>query len=310
MVFRTAVGIYVLLGTGCALCKSNTEMEYIMDPILAKIQKMINESEHVVVISGLEVVLEAGLNGVRAEQIAYDIEQEYGYSNDEIISSEFFSRRVNTFYDYYKKVILNKELETTPVHQSIFEIQEAGRLDAVITRTVYSLHKLAGCENVIELHGSVEENRCPNCNKSFGSAYIRSAKSVPVCDECEIPLRPGFTLIGEMVDNGKMTKASNAVEKADVLLIVGAGLNSALCRHLLKYYSGNKMVVLNVEKSVGDDKADYQAYGNLSEMMAEITKDLQAVKKPKKESETDKKTGESEKKDKAGKKEENVNKDE
>lgn len=281
-----------------------------MDPILAKIQKMINESEHVVVISGLEVVLEAGLNGVRAEQIAYDIEQEYGYSNDEIISSEFFSRRVNTFYDYYKKIILNKEIETTPVHDSIKEIQNTGRLDAVITRTVYSLHKMAGCENVIELHGSVEENRCPNCNKAFGSAYIRSAKGVPVCDECEIPLRPGFTLIGEMVDNGRMTKASNAVEKADVLLIVGAGLNSPLCRHFLKYYSGNKMVVLNVEKSVGDDRADYQAYGNLSEMMTEITKNLQMVKKPEKEKKITQETKESEKTQKTEKKEENVNKDE
>lgn len=258
-----------------------------MDPILSKIQKVINNSEHIVVISGLEVALEAGLNGVRAEQIAYDIEQEYGYSNDEITSSEFYSRRVDAFYKYYREVILNKALETTPVHEKIAEIQKAGRLDAVVTRTVYSLHKKAGCENVIELHGSVEENRCTNCNKIFSSDYIRAAKGVPVCDECGIPLRPGFTLIGEMVDNGKMTKASNAVEHADVLLIVGAGLNSTLCRHLLKYYSGNKMIVLNVRETVGDDRADYQAYGNLSEMMTAITSELKAVE-PKKDKKTNK----------------------
>lgn len=259
-----------------------------MDPILAKIKKVINASEHIVVISGLEVVLEAGLNGVRAEQIAYDIEQEYGYSNDEIISSEFFSRRVDAFYKYYREVILNKEAKPTAVHQKIYELQKAGRLDGVVTRTVYSLHKQAGCENVVELHGSVEENRCPNCNKTYGSEYIRSAKGVPVCDVCGIPLRPGFTLIGEMVDNGKMTKASNAVENADVLLIVGAGLNSTLCRHLLKYYSGNKMIVLNVRESVGDDRADYQAYGNLSEMMTAITEGLEPVKKKKTETKADK----------------------
>lgn len=275
-----------------------------MDPILAKIKKVINASEHIVVISGLEVVLEAGLNGVRAEQIAYDIEQEYGYSNDEIVSSEFFSRRVDAFYKYYREIILNKEVKPTLVHQKIYEIQQAGRLDAVVTRTVYSLHKKAGCENVVELHGSVEENRCPNCNKTFGSEYIRSAKGVPVCDVCGIPLRPGFTLIGEMVDNGKMTKASNAVEDADVLLIVGTGLNSTLCRHLLKYYSGNKMIVLNVQESVGDGRADYQAYGNLSEMMEAITEGLEPVKKK-----TKPKTDKIET-DKTDKKEENKKDDE
>ncbi len=245
-----------------------------MNSSLNKIHEIISKSDHVVVLSGLGVVLEAGLNGVRGEHIAYDIEQKYGYANDEIISSMFYSRRVDVFYQYYKDIILNKPLEPTPVHEGIMKIQEANRLDAVITRTTYSLHKKAGCECVIELHGSVEENPCPNCGKIFGAEYIKKAAGIPLCDECGIPLRPGFTLLGETVDNGKMTMACNAVEEADVLLVIGAGLNSALCRHLLKYYKGNKMIVLNDEESIGDEKANYQAYGNLGEMVSEITKDL------------------------------------
>lgn len=249
-----------------------------MNASLDKIHEIISKSDHVVVLSGLDVVLEAGLNGVRGEHIAYDIEQKYGYANDEIITSMFYSRRVDLFYKYYKEIILNKELKPTPVHEGVVKIQEANRLDAVITRTTYSLHKKAGCKNVIELHGSVEENPCPNCGKVFGSEHIRKATGVPLCDECGIPLRPGFTLLGETVDNGKMTQACNAVEEADVLLVIGAGLNSALCRHLVKYYKGNKMIVLGKEESLGDEKANYQAYGNLGEMLTEITKDLTVSK--------------------------------
>lgn len=243
-----------------------------MNPILDKIKKIIKDNENIVVVSGLGVVREAGLNGVRAEHIAYDIEQKYGYSNDEIISSEFFARRVELFYQYYHEVILNKEkLEPTPVHEGVSKLQKAEKLDAVITRTVYQLHQKAGCDKVIALHGSVEDNRCPVCGKVFGSEFIRKAKGVPVCDVCSVPLRPGFTLLGEMVDNGKMTEASNAVEDANVLLIVGASLNSALCHHLIKYYTGNKMILLNTKETVGDERADYRAYGNLSEMFAYIT---------------------------------------
>ncbi len=242
-----------------------------MNAAADKIREILGQSENVVVIGGLNVMRESGLNGVRAEHIAYDIEQEYGYSNDEIVSSMFFSRRVDTFYDYYKKIILNKELEITPVHEAMYKLQQDGKLDAIITRTVYSLYRKAGCEDVIEMHGSVEENRCPVCGKEFDSEYIRQAKGIPVCDVCQIPLRPGFTLLGEMVDNGKMTMSSNAVAEADVLLIVGASLTAPVCQHLIKYYTGEYMIVINTEEKTGDEKADYRVYGNLSQIMTYVT---------------------------------------
>ena len=56
-----------------------------MEASLKAMRKLTRESDHIVLISGLGVARAAGLNGVRAEHIAYDIEQKYGYSNDEII---------------------------------------------------------------------------------------------------------------------------------------------------------------------------------------------------------------------------------
>ena len=78
-----------------------------METSLKAMRKLTRESDHIVLISGLGVARAAGLNGVRAEHIAYDIEQKYGYSNDEIISSMFLSKRVEIFYQYYKEIILN-----------------------------------------------------------------------------------------------------------------------------------------------------------------------------------------------------------
>lgn len=243
-----------------------------MNAILDTIKNIIKENQNIVLISGLEVMKETGLNGVRAEHIAYDIEQKYGYANDDIISSLFFARRVELFYRYYQEVILNKEkLIPTGVHRGVRKLQEEGKMGSVITGTVYSLFQKAGCEQVIEMHGSAEKNKCPVCGKIFNSDYIRRAKGVPKCDECEITLRPGFSLLGEMIDNGKITKASNAVEGADVLLIAGAPLNSPLCHHLIRYYNGNRMILLNIKETTGDELADYRAYGNLSEMFSYIT---------------------------------------
>lgn len=242
-----------------------------MDQNLETIKNIIRGGGNIVVLGGIEVMLETGLNGVMAEHIAYDTEQKYGYSNDEIVSSLFFSRRADVFFRYYKEVILNKEeIRPSSVHEGVAKLQRYGKLDAVITRMVYCLYQKAGCDKVIELHGSVEGNRCPVCGKIFGSDYIRHAKDIPKCDVCKVALRPGFSLLGEMIDNGKITQAGFAVERAGILLILGASVNSPLCRYIIKYYHGDRIILLNRYETVGDDAANYRAYGNLSEMFGYI----------------------------------------
>lgn len=243
-----------------------------MIPTAEKIKKILANNKNIVVLSGLNVMHETGLNGIRAEHIAYEIEEKYGYSNDEIISSAFFSRRSDIFFDYYRNIILNVDNpQPTIVHKAICQMQEDGKVDAIITRTAYELFQKAGCTDVLSMHGSVEENTCPACGKVFGMKYIKDSSGVPVCDECRVPLRPGFSLLGERVDNGKMTKGCNLVENAEVLLIIGASMRAPLCQYVVKYYSGNKMILINTSEEMGDERADYRLYGELSELVPDLT---------------------------------------
>lgn len=238
-----------------------------MNQKLETIKKIINDSKNIVLVSGSEVVRETGLNGIRAEHITYEIEEKYGYCGEEIVTSAFLSRQVETFYDYYRNVILNVEdVPLTPVYKGAAALEKAGKLKCVVTRMIYGLYQKAGCENVVELYGSTEENRCPVCGKRFPSSYIKHSKEAPKCDQCEVILRPGFTLFGEMLDNGRLTKACNAIEHADVLLVVGMSLNSMIWQNMLRYYEGDKLILLNTKEHYGDERANYRAYGNLSEM--------------------------------------------
>lgn len=242
-----------------------------MNMMADTIKDILKNSDNIVVLGGINVMRETGLNGVRAEHIAYEIEEEYGYSNDELVSSAFFSRRSDIFYDYYKNIILNiEDPKPTLVHRAVCKLQEEGKISSIITRTVYGLFQKAGCKDVLEMHGSAEENRCPVCGKHFGMKYVKESVGIPVCDECRVPLRPGFSLLGEMVDNGKVTQSCNAVENAKVLLILGASIRSPLCQHVIHYYEGNKMILINDHEEVGDDRADYRLYGNLSEMVSYV----------------------------------------
>ena len=78
-----------------------------------------------------------------------------------------------------------------------------------------------------------------------------------------------------MLDNGKLTKAVDAIEGANVLLVAGTSINSMTWANSLRYYNGDKLILINTEEKNGDEKANYRAYGNISEIFRFIT-DYQA----------------------------------
>lgn len=236
-----------------------------------QVRQLMKDSNRIVILSGSAMVYECGLKGVRQEAQAYDIEERYGYSPEEIASIEFLNRRVDIFYKYYKNEIIDLDKMNPGIaHQAIAELEKRGKLKAVITRTVYGLHAKAGIHKVIELHGNVNRNRCPKCGKIFDAAYVAHSVGTPVCDCCKVILKPGIALYGENMDNGLMTQAAEAVKNCDMLMIVGNSTHSNLTRYALQYYSGNRLVTINEKPALGDECANYTIYGKCSEILPRL----------------------------------------
>lgn len=247
---------------------------------IEKIQKVIWDSDNVVMVSGSEVFREGGLNGLRAEHIVYDIEQKYGFSGEEIVTSQIYSRQVAMFFEYYKDIILNKEKpDNTTVYDVVAKLEKEGKITNIVTRMVYDFYEDAGCEHIVKLYGSVEENRCPACGKIYNSKYIKQAKGTPKCSECGVILRPGFSLFGEQIDNKRLTHAVDAIEGADVLLVAGISLNSFGWQNMLRYYDKDKLVLINTEEKIGDERANYRLYGSISDIFAKLAKEAEKNKK-------------------------------
>ena len=124
------------------------------------------------------------------------------------------------------------------------------------------------------LHGNVYENYCPHCGKKYPVEYIREAKRVPLCTECNTPIRPGVCLMGEKVDNAVITKAANEVQKADVLLVLGTNLKTYLCTQLINYYEGDKLIVVNPDPHFSDQYADILVSERVDVTLEKILKEL------------------------------------
>lgn len=255
--------------TSAGLCGSQKGGFFMKEKNMLQI---LRDSRYTVVLSGSGLMAESGYPLLRDGEESYEIEEKYGYSFEEIFNSGFYSARKELFFRFYKEFIL-KAADVPPGEgfHALKKLQDHGLIQSIITRRIAGLEDRAGCSNVINLKGTVFDNRCPVCGKHYSVDYIRSAKGVPLCEKCMVALRPNVCLFGEMIDNGLMTRAAAEVEKADVLLVLGASLTSPLCSQMLQYYTGtNLILVTGGTERYSDERADIVINGRCDEFLKSL----------------------------------------
>jgi NAD-dependent deacetylase len=82
----------------------------------------------------------------------------------------------------------------------------------LVTQNVDGLHREAGSERVIELHGSLFQTRCATCDRPpFADRDVYASDRLPVCGRCQAtgalsPLRPHIVWFGERLDPAHLTR--------------------------------------------------------------------------------------------------------
>lgn len=225
---------------------------------LENLKKILEASTYTTCLSGYGMLLESDFPAIRDGFESYDIEQKYGRSMEEIFSSSFYSTRKEQFFDFYRNEILAKATgEPSAGFYALAKLEACGKVQCTITRRMYGLPGRAGCKNVINLHGSIYENYCERCRREYPMEYIRESKGVPRCESCGGVVRPRVCLYGEMVNNELMSRATQEVARADVLLVLGTNLKTYLCERMLPYFDGSKVVLINKEEHFSDKVADF-----------------------------------------------------
>lgn len=222
---------------------------------------MIEDSEYLVCLLGISTSMDCGCLNYRQEDGLYDLEQQYGYAPEEIFSSVFFNTRPRQFFEFYKNELLGKTGEPDICMKTLAMMEADGKLKSIITRELFSMPGRAGCRNVIKLHGSIYDNRCPRCGKHFNMSYMKQASGVPLCTSCHIPVRPGVNLIGDRMNSSKISQASVEISKADTLMILGGHMQTLLVTTMLPYFSGKRILLINQEDHPSDRIADFVYHG-------------------------------------------------
>ena len=241
-----------------------------MEERLILLKKMLLESDYLVILKGIGVSMECGCTSYRRSKYAYEIEEKYGRSPEEIFSAGFYNTRVREFFEFYKNDLISSLGESNDGLKTLKKLEDMGVLKMIITRDIFSLAHRAGCKNIIELHGSVYHNECPHCRRKYPLEYIRDSKGVPRCENCGTTIRPQIVLAGEMVNNALSTKAADEVSKADTLLLLGGDMSSVLAESFLRYFTGKRVILIHNREHYADSKADLVIHGKSMDILAQL----------------------------------------
>ena len=160
------------------------------------------------------------------------------------------------------------------------------RIEQLVTQNVDGLHQAAGSRRVIDLHGRLSRVICTGCSRLLerrdmdvllrelnptvqkdlntefspdGDAEVEATANfvIPDCPICGGILKPDVVFFGESVPADRALAASEALERADALLIAGTSLtvNSGLRFARTAHKSGKPIVIVNLGPTKADELA-------------------------------------------------------
>lgn len=231
------------------------------------LQEIIDHSKNIVFFGGAGVSTESGIPDFRSTDGLYN--QKYDYPPEEILSHTFFVSHTEAFYDFYRDKMLCLTAEPNAAHKKLVELEQKGKLSAVVTQNIDGLHQKAGSKNVFELHGSIHRNYCTQCHKFFDADFIASSVGVPICD-CGGIIKPDVVLYEEGLDDATVTGAVDAISSADCLIVAGTSLNVYPAAGFIRYFRGKYFVLINRDVTPADEYADLVIHDSVGKVLSDI----------------------------------------
>ena len=245
-----------------------------MDNIIKEVAEIIKNSNNIVFFGGAGLSTESGIPDFRSVDGLYN--QKYKYPPETIISHSFFVQKPDEFYEFYKDKCLGPMLKANPnsAHIALAKLEEMGKLKAIVTQNIDDLHHRAGSKTIYELHGTSFKNHCVKCGKKYSIDDILKSDGVPHC-ECGGIIRPDIVLYEEALDQDVISKACSAISNADVLIIAGTTLVVQPAASFINYYSGNKLILINLSEVPNEKYIDYVIHDKVGKVFSEIMEHIE-----------------------------------
>ncbi len=230
------------------------------DPLI-RAAAALAQARRVVVLTGAGVSAESGISTFRDADTGlwsrFDpmrLASQEGFAENPAIVWQWYMDRLNVM----------ERAQPNPGHTALAELERMVPEFVLVTQNVDDLHERAGSRHVLHLHGSIARYYCNVCGAPHPiTAADRRRTRPPACPSCGAFIRPGVVWFGEMLPERILDQAYRAVQRCDVILVVGtSGLvyPAAQLPHLAKS-AGAHVIEQNLRCDAFTEIADVQLEG-------------------------------------------------
>lgn len=244
-----------------------------MESTLQRAASLLRTARHAVALTGAGISTPSGIPDFRSPSSGL-----WSKVNPMVVASKWgFRANPQAFYEWIAP--LAEQMLTAlpnPAHLALAELERLGKLHAVITQNIDSLHQRAGSQRVLELHGHARQAVCVRCQHEVPSDQLleqwRVTQRVPRCPECGGVLKPTVVLFGDLLPHDVWRVAETEARHCDVMLIAGSSLEVAPASDLplIAYHAGARLILVNYQPTPLDHLMEVALYADVAEALPAI----------------------------------------
>ncbi len=247
-----------------------------MNPAIQKARSLIAQAQRVVVLTGAGISTDSGIPDFRGPQGVWTTNPKaerlsdirYYVADPEVRRLSWQSRLDHPVWS----------AQPNSGHRALVELEQRGKLHALITQNIDGLHLRAGnsAERVFEVHGNLHKAVCLSCGwrgpMQAVLDRVRAGDDDPACETCGGILKSNTISFGQALIPQVIERAMRAAHETDCLIAVGTTLQVYPVAGAvpIAQAAGASVIILNAQPTAFDDIAHVRLNGQISEELPQL----------------------------------------
>jgi NAD-dependent deacetylase len=196
----------------------------------------------------------------------------------EVAHIDAFRKDPDRFWHFYsQRFMALRHKRPNRAHEIVAELEQREYVKAVVTQNIDRLHRAAGTDDLIEVHGSIAESVCLGCGGRFALEKVvqqieAHPETAPECTRCFEPLKPDVVLFGEFLPEDALRRAHDLAAGADLMIAIGSSLEVHPVAALpgITLGKGGRLVLITQGPTPYDRDADVKLDGDVVDELTAV----------------------------------------
>jgi NAD-dependent protein deacetylase/lipoamidase len=254
-----------------------------MEDLITQGARLISGARQILIFSGAGLSTESGIPDFRSPGGVWDKYDPSDFYFQKFIASEEAGEKYWIMSTEFYATM--KDAQPNRAHLAIRELEDMGKLLAIVTQNIDHLHHKAGNspEKILEIHGTAFSVYCLSCSKTYDRDEIqerlKAGLKVPYCDECSGILKPATVSFGQSMPEFEMAESFRNAQQCDLCIVLGSSLVVYPAASVPAYAkdSGAALMIINRDATPLDSKADLAIHDSAGKVMAAIMDRLETL---------------------------------